>query len=157
MSRRFVGNPSRTPMYGMSGHFKRLARRDTQSSTTLHELAAYHESLAGGTPAVLPQSGARFQAGAGAPEPTDQEVDALAAEARTATEHRVIQEHFQSLAERQANRARRHARWAQAHLGTRIAHLVVHHRQWARVARDAAQEATLAAEKHRNLAAAAAQ
>ena len=152
MAQHFVANPSRSPRPGTSGHFKRLGRREMESSATLRELAAYHENLAGGTPAVLPRHSARFQGGAGAPEPTDQQLDALAAKATTATEHRLIEERFRALAERHVNEARTHTRWAQAHLGTRIAHLAVHHRQRARVARAAAEEAAAAAERHRDLA-----
>ena len=58
MSQSFVGNPSRNLGTGMSAHCKRLADLNTQSATTARELAAYHEKLASGIPANLPNDGA---------------------------------------------------------------------------------------------------
>jgi hypothetical protein len=76
MSQSFVGNPSRNLGTGMSAHCKRLADLNTQSATTVRDLAAYHEKLASGMAATAPKDGARFQGGAGAPEPTSKELDA---------------------------------------------------------------------------------
>ena len=52
MSQSFVGNPSRNLGTGMSVHCKRLAELNTESATTVRELAAYHEKLAAGAPAT---------------------------------------------------------------------------------------------------------
>ena len=98
MSQSFVGNPSRNLATGMSAHCKRLADLNTQSATTVRELAAYHEKLASGAPATPPKDGARFQGGAGAPEPTEKELSALAAKASTPAEHRALEEYFVTLA-----------------------------------------------------------
>jgi hypothetical protein len=152
MSQSFIGNPSRNLGTGMSAHCKRLADLNTQSATTVRELAGYHEKLASGTRTTLPKDGARFQAGAGAPDPTDKELDALAAKASTPAEHRALEEYFQTLAKRYTGDAKEHITLAQTFRGTRIAQAAVHHDRLAGLARDAAEEATAAAEIHRGLA-----
>lgn len=152
MSQSFIGNPSRNLATGMSAHCKRLADLNTQSATTVRELAAYHEKLATGAPAAPPKEGARFQGGAGAPEPTEKELNALAAKASTPTEHRALEEYFQTLAKRYTNEANDHVTLAQTYRGTRIAQAAVHHDRLAGLARDAAREATAAAEMHSGLA-----
>ena len=48
MSQSFIGNPSRNLGTGMSAHCKQLANLNTQSETTVRELAAYHAKLASG-------------------------------------------------------------------------------------------------------------
>ena len=152
MAQSFIGNPSRNLGTGMSAHCKRLADLNTQSATTVRELAAYHEKLASGTPATPPQGGARFQGGAGAPEPTEKELNALAAKASTPAEHRALEEYFLTLAKRYTGDANEHVTLAQTYRGTRIAQSAVHHDRLAGLARDAAKEATAAAEVHKGLA-----
>ena len=152
MSQSVVGNPSRNLGIGMSAHCRRLADLNTQSGTTVRELAAYHEKLASGTPATPPKDGARFQGGAGAPEPTSKELDALAAKANTPAEHRALEEYFLTLATRYTNEASEHVMLAQTYRGTRIAQAAVHHDRLAGLARDAAKEAAAAAEIHKGLA-----
>jgi len=152
MAQSFIGNPSRNLGTGMSAHCKRLADLNTQSATTVRELAAYHQKLASGAPATPPSDGARFQAGAGAPEPTEKELNALAAKASTPTQHRALEEYFQTLAKRYTNEANEHVTLAQTYRGTRIAQAAVHHDRLAGLARDAAKEATAAAEMHSGLA-----
>jgi hypothetical protein len=155
MSRSFVGNPSRNLGAGMSVHCKQLADLNTQSATTARELAAYHEKLAAGSPATAPRDAIRFQAGAGAPAPTDKELNALAARASTPADHRALEEYFLTLAKRYTAEANEHVTLAQTYRGTRIAQAAVHHDRLAGVARDAAKEATAAAEVHKGLAAVA--
>jgi len=152
MSQRFIGNPSRKLGTGMSAHCKRLADLNTQSATTVRELAAYHAKLASGTPATPPRDAARFQGGAGAPEPTEQELNALAAKASTPAEHRGLEEYFLTLAKRYTAEANEHVALAQRYRGTRIAQAAVHHDRLAGLSRDAAKEATVAAEMHKGLA-----
>lgn len=152
MSQSFIGNPSRTLGTGMSAHCGRLADLNTQSAATVRELAAYHAKLASGTPATPPRDGARFQAGAGAPEPTEKELNALAAKASTPAEHRGLEEYFLTLAKRYTAEANEHVALAQAHRGTRIAQAAVHHDRLAALSRDAAKEATAAAQMHKQLA-----
>jgi hypothetical protein len=152
MSQSFAGNPSRNLGTGMSAHCKRLADLNTQSATTVRELAAYHANLASGTQATPPRDAARFQSGAGAPEPTQKELNALAAKAGTPAEHRGLEEYFLTLAKKYTAEANEHAALAQAYRGTRIAQAAVHHDRLAGLSRDGAKEATAAAEMHKQLA-----
>jgi hypothetical protein len=152
MSQSFVGNPSRNLGSGMSIHCKRLADLNTQSATTVRELASYHDKLAAGTPATPPQGGARFEGGAGAPEPSEKELNALAAKAGTPAEHRALEEYFLTLAKRYTAEANEHVTLAQTYRGTRIAQAAVIHDRLAGIARDSAKEATTAADMHKQLA-----
>lgn len=152
MSQSFVGNPSRNLGIGMSAHCRKLAELNTQSATTVRELAAYHEKLAAGAPATLPKDASRFQGGAGASEPTENELNALAAKAGSAVEHRALQEYFLTLAKRYTAEANQHVALAQAYRGTRLASAAFHHDYLAKVAREAAAEATAGARMHGDLA-----
>ncbi len=152
MSQSFTGNPSRSLATGMSAHCKRLADLNTESATTVRELAAYHQKLANGTSATPPADAARFQGGAGAPAPTDKELTTLAAKAGTSAEHHALQEYFVTLARRYTAEANEHVALAQTYRGTRIAQAAVHQDRLAQLARDEAKEATDAAEMHKGLA-----
>ena len=152
MSKSFTGNPSRNLGAGMSAHCKQLANLNTQSETTVRELAAYHAKLASRTPATPPKDGARFQGGAGAPAPTEKELNALAAKASTPAEHRGLEEYFLTLAKRYTADANEHVALAQAYRGTRIAQAAMHHDRLASLSRDAAKEAAVGAEMHKQLA-----
>lgn len=152
MAQSFIGNPSRNLGTGMSAHCKQLANLNTQSATTVRELAAYHQKLASGSPATPPKDGARFQGGAGAPAPTEKELNALAAKASTPADHRALEEYFLTLAKRYTSDANEHVTLAQTYRGTRIAQAALHHDRLAGLSRDAAKEATAAAEMHKGLA-----
>ena len=152
MSQSFVGNPSRNLGTGMSVHCKRLAELNTESATTVRELAAYHEKLAAGAPATPPREGARFQGGAGASEPTEKELNALAAKAGTPAEDHALEEYFLTLAKRYTTAADEHVTLAATFRGTKIAQASAIHDHLARLARDSAKEATAAAEMHKQLA-----
>jgi hypothetical protein len=152
MSQSFAGNPSRNLGTGMSAHCKRLADLNTQSATTVRELAAYHGKLASGAPATPPAGGARFESGAGAPAPTEKELNALAAKVSTPAEHRGLEEYFLTLARRYTAEADEHATMAQTYRGTRIAQAAVHHDRLAALARDSAKEANEGAAMHKQLA-----
>ena len=152
MSQSFVGNPSRNLGTGMSVHCKRLADLNTQSATTARELATYHDKLAGGTPAEPPRDAARFHGGAGAPEPTEKDLNALAAKASTPAEHKALEEYFLTLAKRYTTTADEHVNLAQAYRGTKIAQASAIHDHLARLARESAKEATAAADMHKQLA-----
>ena len=152
MSQSFMANPGRNLGTGMSTHCKRLADLNSKFATTTRELAAFYEKLAAGAAATLPHDSSRFQAGAGAPEPTVAELKAMAATASTPAEHRALAEYFQTLAKRYTATADEHATFAQTYRGTKIAHASTIHDHLARLARDSAKEATAAAEMHRQLA-----
>jgi hypothetical protein len=152
MAQGFIGNPSRNLGTGMSAHCRQLAELNTQSATTLRELATYHQGLAAGAAVTPPAAGSRFQGGAGAPRPTDQELSAMAAKAGTPADHRALEEYFLTLAKRETAEANEHVALAQAYRGTRIAQAAVHHDRLTGLLRDSAKEATAAAEMHKQLA-----
>lgn len=152
MSQAFVGNPSRNLGTGMSAHCKRLAELNTQSATTVRQLAVYHEKLATGPPSTPPREGAPFQRGAGAPAPTDQELKALAAKASTPADHLALEEYFLTLAKRYAAAADQHVALAQTYRGTRLAPSALHCDRLVTLSRDSARQATEAAGMHKALA-----
>ena len=152
MARSFGGNPNRNTGSGMSVHCRRLAELNNKSAATLRELATYHQNLATGTLSAPPRDGAQFQAGAGAPKPTAQELDALAAKARTPADHRALAEYFQTAAKRYTGDANTHATIAASYRGTKIAPAAAHCDRIVALSRDAAKEATAAAEMHTQLA-----
>jgi hypothetical protein len=152
MAQSFAGNPSRNLGTGMSAHCKELAALNTQSATAVRELAAYHQKLAAGVAATAPTAGARFEGGAGARGPTDQELKALAAKAGTPAEHRTLDEYFLTLAKRYTEDAKEHEATASTYRGTRIAQAAVHCDRMAALARKEAKEATDAAAMHKQLA-----
>ena len=149
----FVGNPNRTSGGGTREHCKQLATLNRQSAETVRELALYHKRLAEGITATLPPGAARFQGGAGAPDPTAQELDALAAQTRTRTDHLALAEYLRMVAGRHTHEANEHMRQALTFRGGRLAQAAVHHENEASADRAAAREAMRAAELHRQLAA----
>jgi len=152
MAQGFLGNPSRNLGTGMSAHCRQLADLNTKSATELRELATYHQKLASGAAATPPAGGARFEGGAGAPAPTEQQLNAMAAKAGTPADHRALEEYFLTLAKRYTADATAHATTASAYRGTKIAQAAVHFDNLVRLSRDAAKEATAAAEMHKQLA-----
>lgn len=152
MAQGFVGNPSRSLASGMSSHCTSLAELNTQSATTVRQLAAYHAKLATGVPATPPSEGARFQGGAGAPAPTDQELKALAAKASTPADHLALEQYFLTLAKRYTAAADEHTALAQTYRGTRLAPSAVHCDQLVALSRKSAKQATEAAGMHKALA-----
>jgi hypothetical protein len=153
MAQAFTGAPTRrTPANTAANHCKRLATLNKQSAETLRELAAYHEKRAAGAAAAVPKGAARFQAGAGAPEPSDDELKALAARANTPADHHALEEYFQGAAKRYREAVNEHTAMAQAYRGTRIAQAAVHCDRLVTLSRDEAKEAAAAAEMHKQLA-----
>ena len=152
MAQSFGGNPSRSLGTGMSAHCKQLADLNTKSATELRELATYHQKLASGAAATPPTGSARFEGGVGAPVPTDQELNALAAKARTPADHHALEEYFRTLAKRYTADATEHTATANTYRGTKIAQAAVHCDSLVRLSNDEAKEATAAADMHKQLA-----
>jgi hypothetical protein len=140
------------PLDGGELHCKRLAELNTQSAATLRELAGHHKALAAGAVSTPPAAGARFQGGAGAPEPTESDLKALAAKAATPADHRALQEYFLTAAKRYTSDANDHTAIAQSYRGTRIAQAADHCDRLVANARESAKEATAAAAMHGQLA-----
>lgn len=153
MAQAFIAAPTRrAPANTAADHCKRLATLNKQSADTLRELAAYHEKRAAGAVAAAPKGGDRFQAGAGAPEPSDDELSALATRASTPADHHALEEYFQTAPKRYGAAVNEHSSMAQAYRGTRIAQAAVHCDRLVSLSRDEAKEATAAAEMHKQLA-----
>lgn len=153
MARAFIAAPTRRVAANTaSDHCKRLAALNTRSAETLRALAAHHEKLAAGAASAPPKGAGRFHAGAGAPEPGDDELSALAAKASTPADNRALEEYFLTVAKRYLATANEHAAMAQAYRGTRIAQAAVHCDRLVTLSRDEAKEATAAARVHRQLA-----
>jgi len=157
MAQSFVGNPSRNLGTGMSAHCKQLADLNTKSATELRELAAYHEELAAGAAAVPPAAGAHFEAGAGAPEPTDQDLTALAEKASTPADHLALETYFLTVAKRYTRDAANHKAMASTYRGLPRspgagAAAAVHCDRLATLSQASAQEAMGAAAMHKQLA-----
>jgi hypothetical protein len=156
MAASFGGNPNRNMGTGMSEHCKRLTSLNNQSATTARELAAYHQKLAAGTAATPPAGGSRLESGAGARTPTDKDLSALAAQAKTPADHRALEEYFVALSKRYTAEAKEHTTMAQAYRGltrqTGASSAAVHCDSLARSSTDAAREATAAADMHKQLA-----
>jgi len=153
MAQAFIASPiRRTPANTAADHCKRLAGLNTQAANTLRELAAYHEKRAAGAVASVPKGVAPFHAGTGAPEPSDDELSALAARASTPADHHALEEYFQTAAKRYREAVNEHTAMAQAYRGTRIAQAAVHCDRLVSLSRDEAKEAAAAAEMHKQLA-----
>jgi hypothetical protein len=153
MAQAFIAAPTRrVPANTAADHCKRLAALNTQTASTLRELAAHHEKLAAGVPSKAPKSGTPFLGGAGAPEPTEAELKALAGRASTPADHRALEEYFLTAAKRYTADANEHVAMAQAYRGTRVTQAAAHCDRLVTLARDEAKEATAAAETHKQLA-----
>ena len=114
-------------------------------------LGAWRE-LAAGAIATPPRDSSRFQGGAGAAEPTDQELKALAAKASTPADHHVLEEYFLTAAKRYTADANEHAATASSYRGTRIAQAAAHCDRLVTLSREEAKEASAAATMHKQLA-----
>lgn len=152
MSQSFVGNPSRNLGSGMSAHCKQLADLNTKSATELRELATYHQKLAAGAAATAPTTATRFEGGAGAPAPSNEQLNALAAKAGTPADHLALEEYFLTLAKRYTKAADDHTALAQTYRGTRLAASAVHCDRLVELSRKSASQATEAAAMHKDLA-----
>ena len=76
----------------------------------------------------------------------------MAAKASSPADHRALQEYFLTLAKRYTADAAEHATTANTFRGTKIAQSAVHCDNLVRLSKDAAKEATAAAEMHKQLA-----
>jgi hypothetical protein len=118
MAQAFIASPSvRVRAQSSADHCKRLEGLATRSAATLRELATHHERLATGIASTTPKSAARFEAGEGARdvEQHDKEMHDLAANARTAADHRAIEEYFESVEQKYNKAVNEHSAMAQAY------------------------------------------
>ena len=153
MAQAFIGQPARrTAVNAAADHCKRLAELNEQSAATLRELATHHEALAAGKSSVVPRGAAPFESGKGAPEPTPEELSALAAKASTPADHRALEEYFRTAATRYTAEVKEHSAMAAAYRGTRAAQAAAHCDRLITLARESAKEAKAMAEAHAGLA-----
>lgn len=148
------GNPNRRSGASAADKFARLANQATESAATVRALAVHHERLAAGLPSAPPAGSARFDAGAGAPAPSEAQLRELAAGARTPADHRSLEEYFTTLAAKYSRAAASHAAMAAGYRGNprgTLTWAAMHHERQAREARDAAADARAAAAEHRQL------
>src|SRR5262245_16306147 len=153
MSGSFTGNPNRSIGSGMSMHCKRLADLNTESAATVRGLAEHHAKLASGLPSTPPPDSAKYQGGEGASVPSDKELNALAAKARTPSEHHALEEYFMTLAKRYTATADEQVALAAAYRGTKMAQAATAADRLVTLSRDSAKEANEAASMHKQLAA----
>ena len=152
MSTAYAGNARAQMTAGVGAHCKQLADLNTQSATELRELATYHQKLAAGAAAMHPTMGTQFEGGAGAPAPTEQDLNALAAKASTPAQHHSLEEYYLTLAKRYTADANEHAATASTYRGTKIAQAAVHCDRLVTLSRAEAKEATAAAAMQKQLA-----
>jgi len=156
MAKGFAGNATH-PMAGMSDHCRRLADIATQEAATVRDIAAFHKQLAAGAAATAPKNAAPYEAGKGAPAPTDKQLQALAAGAQTPADHRSLAEYYIGVANAQEAAANQHAAMAQAYRASSnrqgsASDPAIHCDRMVMLARAAAKEARAAEEQHRQLA-----
>lgn len=152
MGRSAAANP-RGNGQEMKIHCQRLAGLERKAATTLRALAAHHAALGGGAASTAPASGAKYQAGAEARQPSDADMSALARRASTAADHRALQDYFQTFAKQYEADATGHAGMATLYRTTsRLAPVATHCDRLVTELRAAAAEATRAAAMHGVLA-----
>lgn len=157
MSKASVGNPNH-PAVGESA--KLLRGRQAEQAAGLAEsardMASFHQLRSIGMSAKAPRARAAFDGGAGAPNPTAAELQAFETSARTAADHRTLQEYFLMVADEQTATANDHQAMAGSFRvsGQRSGaeYAALHCDSLARKAHDAARKAAAAAERHRQLA-----
>ena len=155
MAKAYRANANRSAATSAAGHCERLATLATESGTTANELAKFHRDLAGGKAAAIPKGAAAFQGGKGAPDPTADQLHHLAMAARTRTDHLALEEYFLTVAKKNTAEAEDYAAAAKAYrAGVRKGPYdpAVTFDRLARLAREAAKEATAAATLHKQLA-----
>jgi hypothetical protein len=153
MAQGFSASPRRSAAANTAAdHCHRLAELNGESAEKLRELAGHYERLSAGVRSTAPSGTSRFEQGAGASELTDEELDALAAHARTPAAHRALQAYFLEAARRYTADAGDHAAMAQAYQGTRIMYATAHCDRLVALGRDAAKNAAALAATHEQLA-----
>jgi hypothetical protein len=144
------GHPNRRFGGGVNAKFTRLADSAARSALTLREVAAHHGRLSMGEPSLAPGDGARFEAGEGAPAPTEKQLKELAAGARTVVDHRVLADYYTTLAETNAKAVDKHIVMARNYRasGARSVTPAMHCDSLVKKYREAANAAAAAALEH---------
>jgi hypothetical protein len=150
------GNPNHP--FGTDARDRRIRQADVAAAAerTVRAVAAYHQILSIGGSVRRPAGAAAFDGGKGAPPPTRAELDIVARNARTPSAERELVEYFLIVAREETANAEAYARTARIMRvsGARSTEgIAVRFDRMAGTAREAAHQANLAAELHRQLAA----
>jgi hypothetical protein len=151
-----AGNPNHP--FGTDVARRRIEQREAANAAdrTVRSVAAYHRLLSLDGLSRRPAGAPAFDGGKGAPLPTPAELDELARAARTPSAERELVEYFLVVARSEAANAEMYARTARLTRvsGTRNTEAIAtQFDRLASTARQAARQANLAAELHRQLAA----
>ena len=150
-----AGNPNRRIGAG-SDHWRRLSESVAAMAKDARELAAFHEQLASGEPAIRPTDSSHLEHGTGAPtKMSDADLQRLVASAQTPSDHGKLQEYFLSLVAEYTRDADDHAAMAVGYRGNQRSGMVSavdHCDRLARQARNASAEAKALASEHAALA-----
>ena len=150
-----TGNPNHPPAVPPGARYARLAESETASAATLRELSVHHGHLAADQASQAPANSARFESGEGAPAPNEAQLRELSAGARTASEHRALEEYFSELAQKYTDTAQKHTAMALSYRshpndrGGSFTALAAHCEQLAKRARASADTARANAAEHR--------
>jgi hypothetical protein len=151
----FRANANRSASTTAGDWCDRQAAGDQKWADAARELARYYGDLASRIDAVLPARAMALQAGYGAPEPTADQLHKLALTARTRGDHLLLREYYATLAKQRAAEADDYAVMVRAY-GAGVRHggydPGVAYERLARIAREAAKDATEAANRHEVLA-----
>jgi hypothetical protein len=155
MAQAYSAHSNRSAVTNGRTHCERLAALAAESGSAAREMATYHRDLADGRAAATPKGAGAFQSGKGAPEPNAEQLHHLAMTAKTRDDHLALEEYFVTLAKKKTADAEDHVAMARAYrAGVRKGTYdpAVHCDRLARLAREAAKEATAAASLHKQLA-----
>lgn len=155
MGNAYRASANRSVVTSGAAHCERLAQLAADEAVAAREMAKYHEQLAGGTTATLPKDAGAFHGGKGAPDPTADQLHHLAMVAKGPADHHALEEYFLTVAKKNTEDADNHiamAKWYRAGVRKNLADPAAHCDRIARLAREAAKEATAAATLHRQLA-----
>lgn len=150
-----TGNPNHPPAVPPGARWSRAAEQAAESASVARELSVHHGRLADGRSSQAPSGAGRFEAGEGAPAPTEAQLNELAASARTPAQHRSLAEYYSTLADTQAGAAKRYSTLAQtyrAQVRKGGSDPAIHFDRQAEQARSASSHARAEATKHVQLA-----
>jgi hypothetical protein len=151
-----TGDPNHQAPPGADTRRMHQAENAMAFSEAAREMAAYHQFLSLGMTPAPPPDLALFEGGFGARVPTAAEVDGFVAAARTAADHRALEEYFRIVAEHSDADAKAHAAKANSYRvgsqrrGSEFA--AMHCDRLAQEAREAGRQASAAAALHHQLA-----
>ena len=155
MALAMTGNPNHPPAVPAGARWTRAAQEADFAAAVARELSAHHGRLADGRSSEVPSGTERFEAGEGARAPTEAQLNELAANASTPSQHRGLAEYYTTLAQQQTMAADRYAakaRMYRAQVRKSGGDPAVNFDRLAKQARESAGYARAEATKHAQLA-----